>query len=569
MTIAKKQDRKNNIFNKVMRDSSLRFRIIAVLLIVSLFPLFFVGIGSWTVFGRLLEKKSLELQQTVVESHADAIESYLSERLNSLKLIAATHSFQDIINPNILLMLFDELNKSSDGGFIDFGVVDSNGDHRAYIGEYDLLEKNYKDAEWFKIVSLKSEYISDVFLGFRGVPHCIIAVKSNYGSEHWFLRATINSDQFDAIVKTEKLGMSGETYIVNKQGHYQTTPRDGSVLDKSPLTNQDYFNGLRSRKVMVNGSVRIQVTTWINDNNWLLVAQQDESEVREPVNSATASGLIIVLLAVVLIVVTTIFATWHLTGQIDKANTRRDEMHRAFLRSAKLASIGELATGLAHEINNPLAIINADQTNIEDIIAEVQLNDDAANELKESVERSKRQIERCKSITTKMLQFGRSRDSQLMQVDISIYLKEILTLLLRQSKVRNIDIKLDTEKDLPRIFVDSVELEQVIMNLVQNSFYALPKGGHIWVKAFCNSKNLVIEVADDGDGIAKHDLDRIFEPFFTTKPVGQGTGLGLSVCYGIIHSWGGRMEVQSEEGKGTTISIYIPVHQKSPSPHNS
>ena len=101
MTIAKKQDRKNSIFNKVMRDSSLRFRIIAVLLIVSLFPLFFVGIGSWTVFGRLLEKKSLELQQTVVESHADAIESYLSERLNSLKIIAATHSFQDIIKPNI------------------------------------------------------------------------------------------------------------------------------------------------------------------------------------------------------------------------------------------------------------------------------------------------------------------------------------------------------------------------------------------------------------------------------------------------------------------------------------
>ncbi len=542
-----------------MKSQSLRSRIIAVLLVVSLLPLCIVGVGAWIVFGRLLEQKSLEVQRTVVESHSRAIESYLTERLNSLRLLASSHSLAEITDFSTLQNLLSNLNKTSNEGFIDLGVIASDGEHLAYVGPYDLLDRNYYDTAWFIEVMDEGSYISDIFLGFRQVPHCIIAVRKEEDSDQWILRATINSDQFNDIVRTSMLGETGNVFIVNRSGLYQTAPKNGSVLDASPMTGLDYYPGVRDQKVKVNGSTKIQVTTWINNDNWLLVAEQDAAEVRAPVTNAIAKGAIIVLMAIVLLVVTTFLATRHLTDQIDRANERREEMYRAFMRSAKLASIGELATGLAHEINNPLAVISADQTNISDIVEEMPEDAENRAELIESLDRIKRQVLRCRSITTKMLQFGRKSETEPKFIDITTSLKEIIALLERQANVRNVKMLLETEENLPEIWVDPVELEQVIVNLINNSLQAMPRGGEIHIIVRHQDNELLLEVSDNGLGIPPESLDRIFEPFFTTKPVGKGTGLGLSVCYGIVQTWGGKIEVESQVGHGTTIYIHIPT----------
>jgi two-component system NtrC family sensor kinase len=536
-----------------------RSRIVIVLLVVSLLPLCLVGVGAWVVFGRLLEQKSLEMQRSVVESHARSIEAYLVEHLNLLRLLAESNTLQEIADHNRLSNLFEDLNLSGSGGFVDLGVIDKNGQHLAYVGPYNLLERNYKEADWFEEVLINGVYISDVFLGFRQVPHCIFAIKVENGNNIWILRATINSDQFDALVRTDVLGKTGDAYIVNREGLYQTTPKFGSVLDPSPLSDIEYHRGVRDRKVYVETSVKIQVTTWLNENRWLLVVQQDDSEVRAPIIRATTYGALIILMAVILIVITTFLATRHLTNRIDKANAQREEIYRAFMRSAKLASIGELATGLAHEINNPLAIISADQTNISDIVSDLDIDAKNLDDIKESLERSKKQIQRCKSITTKMLQFGRKRETELEPTDLAKSMQEIIKLLDRQASVRNVELILDFKEDLPSVMVDPVELEQVIVNLFHNSFDAIPFGGKISLALQRKDDEVLLEVKDDGHGIPPENIERIFEPFFTTKPIGKGTGLGLSVCYGIVKSWNGRLEVESFPGKGTVMRIHLPV----------
>ena len=542
-----------------MKRPVFRSRIVTILLAVSLLPLCLMGVGSWVVFGRLLEQKSLEMQRSVVESHASSIEAYLDEHLNLLQLLAESNTLQEIADLNRLSDLFADLNLSSSGGFVDLGVIDKNGQHLAYVGPYDLLDCNYRDAEWFEVVMIKGVYISDVFLGFRQVPHCIFAIKTESGGNPWILRATINSDQFDAIVRTGMLGETGDAYIVNREGFYQTTPKTGSVLDPSPILNPVYHRGVLDQKVRLNGSEKIQVTTWLNENRWLLVAQQDALEVRAPVTRATTYGASIILMAVILIVVTTFLATRHLTNHIDRANAQREEIYRAFMRSAKLASIGELAAGLAHEINNPLAILSADQTNISDLVSELDQDVKGLDEMQESLERSKNQIQRCKSITTKMLQFGRKRETELKPTDLSKCLQETKNLLERQASVRNVELILDIKEDLPPVMIDPVELEQVIVNLIHNSFDALTFGGKIIIALQRTDDEVLLEVKDDGLGIPPGDIERIFEPFFTTKPIGQGTGLGLSVCYGIVESWNGSLEAESEPGKGTIIRIHLPV----------
>ena len=545
-----------------MKSLVFKSRIVIILLAVSLLPLCLVGFGSWFVFGRLLEKKSLELQRSVVESHARSIEAYMHENFQLLQLLTETCSFNEISDTERLSELFKGLNYSTSGGFIDVGVIDRNGTHIAYVGPYDLRERNYAKADWFEEVMMKGVYISDVFLGFRQVPHCIFAIKKDNGNNPCILRATINSDHFNRIVRTDFLGETGDAYILNREGLFQTTPKTGSVLDQSSMTNPIFHRGVLDRKVYMDGVVKIQVTTWFNENRWLLVVEQDASEVRAPVTSAVTNGALVILIAVILIVITTFLATRHLTNRIEKANAQREEMYRAFMRSAKLASIGELATGLAHEINNPLAILSADLTNISDLISELEIDQKSLDDMSESLNRSKNQIQRCKSITTKMLQFGRKHETELKPTDPTKSLHDIRDLMNRQALVRNIELMLDAKHDLPSVMIDSVELEQVIVNLINNSFDALPEGGKVEIIARTVGKEILIEVKDNGSGIPKQDLERIFEPFFTTKPVGQGTGLGLSVCYGLVKFWGGKLEVESNPGDGTTMRIHLPALDK-------
>ncbi len=539
-------------------ERSLRWRIVTVLLAAAMLPLALAGFGSWIVFGRLLEESSLAQMRTIVESHARAIESHLSERRRLLFLAAESHDLEDILGSSRLAALFEDLNRSSNRGFVDLGVIDADGNHVSYVGPYDLQEKNYREAEWFKEVNARGEYISDVFLGFRQVPHCIIAFKMIEGSRSWILRATISSEQFDALVKTG-LGEGSDAYIVNREGVYQTAPRDGAVLDRAPQPVSSFHGGVREREIETGGKGKIQVTTWINDSRWMLVVERDLAAVQAPVNQAIARGARVVLVAVVFLVLTTAFATRHLTRRIDKATAEREEMSRAFVRSAKLASIGELTTGLAHEINNPLAIISAEQTNISDLLQDMQGDGDTKDQILDSVKQCQGQVRRCAGITRKLLQFGRSQESRVTLTDLAPRLTEVSDFLGRHARVRNVAIRTEIEENLPRVMIDPVELEQVLVNLINNSLDAMPQGGDVVVRAFKENDRVVVEVSDTGTGIPPEALDSVFEPFFTTKPVGKGTGLGLSVCYGIVRSWGGTMEARSSPGEGTTMRIFLPL----------
>jgi two-component system NtrC family sensor kinase len=234
-------------------------------------------------------------------------------------------------------------------------------------------------------------------------------------------------------------------------------------------------------------------------------------------------------------------------------------MYADLLRSAKLASLGELATGLAHEINNPLAIISAEQTNLGDEISETELPSGTRECLMESVDRCKRQVDRCGNITAKMLQFGRQTGTQMRATEVGPVLREIGTLMERRARANNVSLRLDLDPDLPFAWVDSNELEQVVVNLVNNAIDALEGGGNITITGTLEGDRILLQVRDSGSGIAPGDMERIFQPFFTTKPVGRGTGLGLSVVYGIVRGWGGAIDAESSVGRGTTMSVRIPV----------
>ncbi|MBT3221558.1 MAG: hypothetical protein HN348_20955 [Proteobacteria bacterium] len=539
------------------RGPQLRWRIVLLLLMVSLLPLTLVSLGAWQTFSTMLEQASLEHQRTIVNNHALAIESHLLEQRRILEFAAHSHGLAELTQAGRLQWLFDTLSKTHT--FVDLGVIDSHGQHLAYVGPYELESKDYSKAEWFTETRAKDSYISDVFLGYRQVPHCVVAIKRIEGADWWILRATINSDRFDQLVRTGAVGHTGDAFILNAKGQYQTQPKVGQVLGQSPIGALPVHRGVRHERL--EGANVIRATRWMNDERWVLVVQQDASEILAPLRQAMVWGGLVVGLGVALLAFAATWATRFLTREIEAAEARRDELSRDLMRSAKLASLGELASGLAHEINNPLAIIGAEQTNIADLAILLKGSESDRNELLSSVETSKRQVQRCGAITARMLQFGRQTDSNPVHLDVADSAEDIIQLVQKQAQIRNVMLRQVREGPLPTVLVDPTEFQQVLINLLNNALYATKKGGEITICTRPQDGGVLLEVRDTGTGIEPEVLGRIFQPFFTTKPVGKGTGLGLSVCFGIVHTWKGILRAESKVGEGTVVSVWIPPMQ--------
>jgi two-component system NtrC family sensor kinase len=240
--------------------------------------------------------------------------------------------------------------------------------------------------------------------------------------------------------------------------------------------------------------------------------------------------------------------------------TTRVKAHRAVARAEKLAAVGRLAAGVVHEINNPLATIAACAESLEKRIEEGAFSDSPdAEDLQEYLGLIRDEAFRCKSITNGLLDFSRLRSGQRVPVKINDLIKATGRLVTHQQRGENIKIEIETADDLPVVLGDGGQLQQAVVALATNAIDAMPGGGTLTLRAAQSGSRILIEVRDTGIGIPPENLTKIFDPFFTTKDIGRGTGLGLAVCYGILSDHGGRLDVRSTAGLGTTFTITLPV----------
>lgn len=234
-------------------------------------------------------------------------------------------------------------------------------------------------------------------------------------------------------------------------------------------------------------------------------------------------------------------------------------------RAEKLAAVGRLAAGVVHEINNPLATIAACAEALEQRVEEGVFEGlDAIDDLNEYLGLIKSEAFRCKSITTGLLDFSRIRTGNRHPLDCGEVIRSSANLVSHQKRGEKIDIEIEIADDLALLNADGGQIQQAVIALCTNAIDAMPKGGTLTMRAATHSNRVAIEIEDTGVGIPQEDLSKIFEPFFTTKEVGEGTGLGLAVCYGIITDHGGRLSVRSNVGKGTTFTILLPITAQVP-----
>ena len=528
---------------------------------VSLGPLIFITIVDYNVTKRSVESEILLRTARTGSNTGRSVSFFLEERRLSLDFIARDNELEELSNPFRLNSILQNLREGF-GEFTDLGVIDSSGRQTTYVGPYGLLNKDYSDQDWYMQAVKSGLYISDVFMGYRKVPHMVIAVRRDLpGGIFFVLRATLDIGPFQSVLSNLELDRLGDAFIINHEGILQTSSREnGNVLEKAPLPVPAYSS---QTEVIEGKNTKGQDIVigyrYIDKTPFILMLVKKKQALVESWQKTRLELIGFLIGSVVLIMAVIVGISTYLINKMYLADEKRIMILHEMEYANKMASIGRLAAGVAHEINNPLAIINEKAGLIKDLFT---LKDDYGKDQKligivDSIIDS---VARCGRITKRLLRFARHMNFSIQAINLEEVIHEVLDFLNKEAEYRSIAVSVVVQNDIPAFESDRGKLQQIFLNIINNAFAAMSDGGHLDITAEMKGRDSVsIAVTDDGCGIPDADLPHIFEPFFSTKTGQGGTGLGLSITYSLVHEIGGGISVQSEVGKGTTFIITLPL----------
>ncbi len=566
--------------------TSLTKQMVLIVILVSLTPLTLITGLMGYYFETSYREKMLENLQGTLKRHQQHINWYLDETLSDIKFLANSSRYDELGSSAYLQNELLMLQYAHPHVFVDLGVVNPAGVQISYAGNLKLLGANYSNAEWFREAMKKDLFLSDVYMGLRHRRHFIICIRKKGELSESLLRATVSFADFNSLVDAIRVGETGSAFIVNSKGEFQSQPRSELITDMAGLLRITPWVGgkeepgaeavasrvpdvkvISSQSTAVTGTVKgrseniLFILMPLKSGDWTLVYQQEWNDAFLEINRARATALTIFFTGCLAVLLAAFFISRKAVQRIQMAELEKERMNEQMTEARKLASIGELAAGVAHEINNPVAIMVEQAGWMEDLLEEEDLQKSRnLDEFKHSLEQISLQGVRCKEITHKLLSFARRTDPVHLKIQLNNTIEEILSVCKASSKFNGIRVHTDLDRGLPLVLASKTEMQEVFMNLINNAIDAMGSaGGSLEIRSRVEGDQVVVDVADTGHGMAKTVMARIFDPFYTTKPAGQGTGLGLSICYGIIKKLRGSLTVDSTVGVGTTFHVHIPI----------
>ncbi len=528
----------------------------------AIIPVFFLAAIDYRVTLTSFESENIMRTSRLVSNTRRTVSFFILERQYALQFLVRDNPLETIGNKPRLDAILKNLTESF-GGFTDLEVIDFNGSQIAYSGPYGVTGVNYIEQSWFKEVLTHGNYVSDIFMGFRMNPHMLVAVKQGAENHNgYILRATLEASQFHEELQHIESGSIGEMFIINHDGVLQTpSERFGSLFGQLALEVPKYSESTRVTETTgPDGEALLVGYAYLENTPFILMAIRDKAFLMSAWQEARQKIILYLVGSIAIILIVVLVVSTYLVSKIHTADQSRVAALHKVEYINKMASLGRLSAGVAHEINNPLAIINEKTGLMKDLLGQME-ESPLRIRMMTLVEAVLQSVDRCSRITRRLLNFARQSDVAFNIIDIGAVIDNVTGFLQKDAENRNIQIEIDIAPDIPLIRSDRGKLEQIFLNLMNNAFAALADGGHLNIKVRkLSGKKIRILVIDDGCGILAEDLPRVFEPFFSTRTRQGGTGLGLSITKGLAEEIGGTISVESKPGEGTRFSITLPFN---------
>ncbi len=535
--------------------------IVALTSVVALTPLIIMTLIDYRLSRGVIETEMLTNTSRMVSNTSRAVSLFLMQRKSVLDFILQDNSYQSMKEPRRLATILKNL-QSGVGGFTDIGLVNAAGNMEAYTGPYRLYGANLCNEKCYRQVLKNGTYISDV-TGDNGVGRrIVIAIKHDLPENTFFvLRAALDAGLLHRLLSQLDIGPNDDAFIINENGILQTPSRyHGGLYDKIDLPVPKHSSEAKVLEAEDALSNPILIGyAHVPGTSLILMIIRDKSEVMALWLRPRLKLIGFLVLSIVIVLFTILGGATYLVNRIHVADRKRVIALHQGEYTNKLASIGRLSSGVAHEINNPLAIINQKVGLIKDLFffKEEYAGDQKLMDLIDDVLGS---VQRCSSITRRLLDFSRHMESKIEPIDLKEMINEVLVFLEREAERRGVDISVDHIDDIPEFESDRGSLQQIFLNLFNNAFAAMEDGGHLEITVNRRDQDAVcVTVSDNGCGIPADDIQRIFEPFFSTRGDQGDTGLGLSITYGLVKEIGGDIQVDSTVDKGTRFSVLLPM----------
>jgi two-component system, NtrC family, sensor kinase len=529
---------------------------------VAFIPVCFLAAIDYQVTQKAIESENVSRTSRLVSNTRRTLSFLLLERRFALQFLVRDNPLVALTAEGRLSEVLKNLQESF-GGFTDLGVVDMQGRQIAYSGPYDLQDLDYSRQKWFAEVMDQGRYTSDVFLGYRQSPHLVIAVRHQPPNGPSFvLRATLEAERFHRELLPLEPGVGGDLFIVNRAGVLQTPSRSyGNILEKAPLPTPEYAATTQVFETKSPGGEKLLIGyAYIAETPFILMVVKKKEDLMRPWYKARLQLITYLVISITSILIVVLAVSTYLVSKIHTADQRRVAALHQVEYANKMASIGRLAAGVAHEINNPLAIINEKAGLVKDLLQQENI-EATRSKLLAQTDSILASVKRCATIIRRLLNFARQTDSTFEPIELKSIIENVMGFLGKEAQYRGISIIIDMAPDIPPFKSDRGKLEQIFLNLVNNAFAALNDGGHLTFEGRKISEERVqIAVVDDGCGIPPEDIKRVFEPFFSTRTKQGGTGLGLSITYGLVQEIGGAISLESRPGKGTRFIITLPLN---------
>ncbi len=545
------------------RYRSLASKMFLATFAVSIIPLLILGAVARHYF---ISSYKFEVQQRlkeVVLNGQAQLENIIQARIIALRVLAQSASAgfgtESALSGNfqVLKSIFGDTVQS-------LVLLDCRGKRLAWTETAEDPPSNSSTFPFLQQTSERGLYITDVVKDSKRGNSFTIALPVEYDRHKWVLLAEFRTDPLTRVLGGLDLEPTARVFIVNRIGDVQAAfPVEaalpgGVVYDERTPGQQDC--AVPEITEQPEGST-ICLKMRITNTPWVLTLFEEKSHAYGAIYDARRSSIAAVLLGALIFGLVAAFVSKRLAHHVAHMDQEKQLMNEQLMQTAKLASLGEMAAGIAHEINNPLAVMVQEAGWMQDLLEDgTEGLQENMPEFRAALDRIQAHGKRCRSITHKLLSFARPVDHRAEVVQLNSIVANVVELYSHRSQAGDLTFRTELAPDLPEVHVSSSEVEQVLVNLINNSLDAMQHGaGSIVITTRLHGHYVVVDLADNGPGIPREHLTKVFDPFFTTKPVGKGTGLGLAICYGIMKKLRGDITVTSEAGQGTTFHLFFPL----------